>query len=261
MQAESLEPAFTGAPELRRVRYETRLRSLTVESVKQLTPGMRRILLTGEDLSDFSTASFDDHVKLLVPSADGIVERRDYTPRAFDRERRTLTLDFALHEAGPATRWALAARPGDRIQIAGPRGSTVISRSVRRWLLIGDETALPAIGRRIEEASAGEQITSLVAVARPAERQVFATKGRLTASWAYRSASAATDPTPLLALVRAVAIVPGTFVWVAAEAQVARALRTHLLDERAQPRGWMKAAGYWARGRADTGERIHDVIA
>lgn len=252
---------FPGAPQVQRIRHDLRVRSLTVQAVEHVTPRMLRIVLTGADLFDFATASFDDHVKLLVPGPDGAPVRRDYTPRRFDRADQTLTIDFALHEAGPATRWALGARRGDMIQVSGPKGSTVIPNSVRRWLMIGDETALPAIGRRIEEARPGERITTVIAVADLAERQSLRTKGNLLSLWAHRPPSMASDPTALLSLVRTIAVEAGTFVWIAAEAQVARAIRQLLLQERAHPRGWIKAAGYWAQGRADAGERIEDVVA
>ena len=183
------------------------------------------------------------------------MERRDYTPRRFCREACTLTIDFALHEAGPATRWALAARTGDPIQVAGPKGSSVTWDSVRRRLLVGDETALPAIGRCIEEAQAGVEITSLVAVAGPQEHQTFATHANLTTLWAHRPLSTAADPTALLALVDSLALTRDTFVWVAAEAKVARAVRAHLVAERDHPPSWIKAGGYWIQGRADAHER------
>jgi NADPH-dependent ferric siderophore reductase len=47
------------------------------------------------------------------------------------------------------------------------------------------------------------------------------------------------------------------FVWVAAESNVARALRRYLTDERGIDKHWVKAAGYWQRGA--TG--VHDTIA
>ncbi len=243
------------APQIERVRHEPRLRSLRVDSSVRLTPGMLRLTLSGDDLADFTSLGFDDHVKLFVPAASGQV-RRDYTPRRFDAASRTLTLDFAVHDAGPATHWALGARVGDTIQIGGPKGSAVISSTIRRWLLIGDETALPAIGRRIEEAAVGDALTSIAAVSGPQDRQHFETRAQLTALWAYRPLDAAADPGALLDLVGTVDIQPDTFVWVAAEAAVARALRNHLVEQRGHSRSWTKAGGYWVNGRADAHERI-----
>ena len=244
------------APRIERIRHEPKIRALEVESTQRLTPSMLRVTLCGEDLADFRSLGFDDHVKLLVPTASGGAERRDYTPRRFDAASRRLVLDFAIHEVGPATRWALQARPGDRIRIAGPKASSRLSPEVRRWLLIGDETALPAIGRRIEEAGADTHVMSVAAVAGPEHQQALDTRARLTALWAHRPLAAAADPGALLALLRRLELQPDSFVWIAAEAGVARAVRDHLVGERGHPRGWIKAGGYWVAGTADAHERI-----
>jgi NADPH-dependent ferric siderophore reductase len=249
-------PNPTAGPRIERVRHELKRRSLQIESVVRLTPKMLRITFSGEDLSDFVSLAPDDHVKIFFLAAASEIERRDYTPRAFDLPARALVIDFAVHDAGPATRWALDARPGDRLEIGGPRGSAVISSDVQNWLLIGDETALPAIGRRIEEAKAGERITSIAAVSGPEERQTFATPADLTTHWAYRPLSAAGDPSALLAILETIDLQPATFAWIAAEASVARAIRAHLVEKRGLPLSWLKAAGYWSLGKADAHEKL-----
>ena len=243
------------APLVERVRHELRRRSLTVAEVTDITPGMRRIVLTGEDLADFVSLAPDDHVKIFVPAAEGEA-RRDYTPRRYDSNARTLTIDFALHEAGPVTQWAIDASAGDTLSIGGPRGSAVVSASVTRWLLVGDETALPAMGRRIEESDADTVITAIAAVTGPAERQIFETKADLYMHWADRPLSDATDARPLLNILRSIGIERGTFVWVAAEASVTRAVREYLVTERSYPLHWIKASGYWVKGKADTTEKF-----
>ncbi len=242
------------APIVARVRQEPKIRSLVVDEVYQVTPKMLRITLTGTDLADFHSPAFDDHVKLIVPGVAGTFERRDYTPRRYSN--KILVLDFAAHEAGPATRWAMEAKPGDILQVAGPKGSTIISPEVRRWLLIGDETALPAIGRRIEEAEEDAQIVAVVAVGGALEEQEFATRANLTTIWVHRPLVAAGDPTTLLYAVEELTLEADTFVWIAAEATVARAVRDHFLTTVSHPKGWLKTSGYWLMGQGDRGERI-----
>jgi NADPH-dependent ferric siderophore reductase len=246
----------TTEPRIEPIRHEPKLRSLQVKSIVRLTPGMLRITFSGEDLSDFISLAFDDHVKIFAPTSSGQVERRDYTPRRYDTHARTLVIDFAVHDAGPATRWALDARPGDRLQVGGPKSSAVVTTDIQRWLLIGDETALPAIGRRIEEAKADEQITTVVAMAGPQDHQRFETSAELTALWAYRPLSNANDPSALLSVIKTVDLRADTFVWIAGEATVARAIRDYIVDETGHPRGWMKTGGYWIRGKADAHEKI-----
>ncbi|HEV7305979.1 siderophore-interacting protein [Ensifer sp.] len=243
-------------PRIERVRHELKRRSLVVSGIELVTPGMLRITLFGEDLADFVSLGADDHIKVFVPGADGTAEMRDYTPRRYDNDARLLALDFALHEAGPVTAWAMNAKVGDPLEIGGPRGSAVMSGDVERLLLIGDETALPAIGRRIEEAKSGQTITSVAVVTAPDERQSFRTEAALTTHWAYRPLEEASDPQALLAAVRAVALEPGTFVWIAAEASVTRAIRFHFVAERGLPLPFLKASGYWVKGKADTTEKF-----
>lgn len=217
MDNNQLKYQTSPAPGIERVRHDTRRRTLAVDSVVDVTPGMRRITLTGDDLADFISLAPDDHIKIFVPAADGGEERRDYTPRRYDNTERTLTIDFALHEAGPVTRWA--------------------------------------IGRRIEESGAGTVITAVAAVTDPLEEQVFETSAELHVRWAHRPLSQATDATALLKLLSTVDIQPETFIWVAAEASVTRDIRAHLL-ERGCPLSWIKASGYWVFGKADTTEKF-----
>ncbi|MBY5400902.1 siderophore-interacting protein [Rhizobium leguminosarum] len=255
MDNNQLKDQTSPAPGIERVRHDTRRRTLAVESVVDITPGMRSITLTGDDLADFISLAPDDHIKIFVPAADGGEERRDYTPRRYDNTERKLTIDFALHQAGPVTQWAIDARAGDWLDIGGPRGSAVVSATVKRWLLIGDETALPAVGRRIEESGAGTVITTIAAVTGPLEEQTFETSAELHVRWAHRPLSQATEAAALLKLLSTIDIQPETFVWVEAEASVTRDIRAYLL-ERGCPLGWIKASGYWVFGKADTTEKF-----
>jgi NADPH-dependent ferric siderophore reductase len=247
----------SSVPRIERVRHEIRRRTLTVAHAENITPAMLRLTFTGNDLADFISLAPDDHVKVFIPTPEGNEERRDYTPRTYDAQSRSLVIDFALHDAGPATRWALGARPGDTLDIGGPRGSAVISdENIKSWLLIGDETALPAIGRRIEEAGSGKKITSVVSITGPAERQIVKSQADLTSLWTYRPLSQATDASSLLSVLETLDLQPETFVWVAAEASVTRAIRTYLVETRGHALSWMKASGYWVMGRADAQEKF-----
>ncbi|TPE47468.1 siderophore-interacting protein [Amaricoccus solimangrovi] len=237
--------------EIVRLRHATRRRRLTVRTVSLVTPGMVRVVLEGPELEGFASAGFDDHVKLFLPG-EAEPLRRDYTPRRHDAEAGTLALDFAIHEAGPATRWAMEAKLGDGLEIGGPRGSVVVSDSFDWWLMIGDETALPAIGRRVEEAAPGARLLTLVAVTGPEEEQRFDTAGDHRAHWVHRPEERAADPEPLLDALAKLDWPEGEgFVWIAAEAGVTKALRAHVLDIRGHPKQWLRASGYWLAEVAD----------
>lgn len=232
-------------PEVIRTRHEPKRRNLRVRDVCRVTPNMVRVRLSGEDLAGFSSVGFDDHIKLFF-GPDG-AEKRDYTPRRFDPETGELTLDFAIHGNGPATEWAITAQPGDTLTIGGPRGSKTIAGEIEHWLLIGDETALPAMGRFVEEAGAGKRVTLIGAVRGVEEEQAFDTKADLSTHWCHRPEEAAQDPAPLVSVLKALDLPARTFVWIAAEAGVSQALRQWMLDA-GHPLTWIKSSGYWTYG-------------
>ena len=143
-------PSMSSASRVQRVRHELKRRELTVIGVDDVTPNFRRVTLTGDSLADFVSASFDDHVKLIfAPDADGAPVMRDYTPRRFDNAARELVIEFAQHGDGPAAAWAAQAQPGHTLTVGGPRGSFIIPTDFDWHLLVGDETALPAVARRL----------------------------------------------------------------------------------------------------------------
>lgn len=235
-----------------RVRFETRRRELTVVETHRLTPHMQRIILKG-DLSGFQSLGFDDHIKLFFADPE-TAERimRDYTPRGFDVAEGQLTLDFALHgDTGPATAWALSAQPGDILNIGGPRGSQILPNGYDGFVLIGDETALPAIGRRLEELPAGTPVTVLAEIETADDRQTWTTHAEADIRWVVRDQGANLTDT-----VQDLALPSGDIhVWVAGEAQTAKAIRQILIDRGVDPKA-MKAAGYWRRGTAGAHEPI-----
>ena len=99
----------------------------------------------------------------------------------------------------------------------------------------------------------GDAIT-IVGVPDAADEQTVTTAADWTAHWLHRPLDQATDPAPYLAALDAMPLGPRTFIWMAAEAMVARAIRTHLLD-RGHDRQWIKASGYWVAGQADASDK------
>jgi NADPH-dependent ferric siderophore reductase len=248
--------------EIRRVRHEAKRRQLAVDKITTITPKMLRITLAGPELEGFTSLGFDDHIKLFLPTPQAAPSERppmrDYTPR-YDSVAGKLHIDFAIHDAGPATDWALRARIGDTLDIGGPRGSALIPMEFDWHLLIGDETGLPAIGRRLEELPAGSRALVIAEVEDEAEQQTFASHAELSVQWVHRHAAPAGSSEGLLAALRAAKFPPGDyFAWAATESNVARALRRALIDELGAKRAWVKAAGYWQRGAAAVHERIED---
>ena len=248
-----------------RVRHDPKRRALTVKSVAKLSPSLVRVVLQGDDLAGFSSASFEDHIKLFVPDGTGEdgapkFTARNYTPRRHDADAGELTVDFAMHEAGPATRWAAEAKPGEPLSIGGPRGSFVIPMTAHDWhLLVADETGLPAIARRLEELPAGTRVVVIVEVDSKADEIALPTKADASIHWIHRNGTQPGQPDVLAQALRTVELPKGDyFAWVAAEAGVAKALRKQLLaDHGAHPK-WTRAAAYWRQGVADVHENLKD---
>lgn len=241
-----------------RIRRERRRRILTVTDRIALSPQMVRLVFTSPDLADFESAAPDDHIKLFFEDGRGERAMRDYTPRAFDTGRQELTIDFALHEAGPATAWALKAQPGDRLPIGGPQGSTVIADDFDWYLLIGDETALPAIGRRLEELRSGVAVFVVAATDAPGDRFELPARDGLEIVWTFRN-EGGSDAARINAALDKLTLPTGDgYAWIAAEATEARAIRSHLIEALGHSREWIKAAGYWVKGESGSDKRIED---
>ncbi len=213
---------------------------------------MRRIWLGGDDLEpDFPLGELgaSDHVKLVPPDpGTGRVElpppdgprpaMRDYTIRRFDPVAKELALDFVLHSHGPAGRWALGAVPGAEVGVLGPRGSQIFPGSVSDYLIVVDETGLPAAERFLEELPASVAVRVLVIGGSP---RPLGDERPVKVTW-LPSAEGLLDT---------VGDVPSdVFVWAAGEADVMREVRAYLRDDQRVDRERLSIHGYWRVGVA-----------
>lgn len=255
-----------------RVRHDTRMRLLEVVAVTDITPRMRRFRLAG-DMTGFASPGHADHIKAfffpagiepkLVPIgprgaeyADGEwPEMRDYTPRAWNVDQGWIELDFVLHGDGPASTWAAIAKLGSKLVIGGPRGSIVIPAAFDWYLLAGDETALPALGRRIEELPAGSKVVAVIEVADAVEEQRFQTSADLSLHYIHRNGAAAGTTSAIRDIIRGLTFPEGVaYAYIAGEVTMSQSVRTHLQNERGFDPQYIKAAGYWRLGVADAHE-------
>src|ERR1700735_3881400 len=263
----------------RRVRHELKMRLTQVREVTHLTPKMARVVVGGEQLAGFVSAAHDDHVKLFFPQPghdkpvlptptpngpvypEGAVRpaARDYTPRRYDPAANTLTIDFVPHGEGPAATWAAQARPGQFLGVGGPRGSFIVPDDFDWYLLAGDETAVPAIGRRLQELPAGTRVIAVVEVADAGEEQKLDTRANLEMHWLHRTGAEAGNHLLLQRALTEFVLPPGEgYAWVAAEASAAKALRRYLVDQRGLPKDRVKAAAYWKQGAVAVHETYDD---
>jgi len=249
------------APRIERVRHELRRRRLQVLRVERIAPTLTRVVLGGAELAGFTSLGFDDHVKLIFPAkAGGEPAMRDFTPRRYDAAKGELSIDFFVHEVGPAAEWARDVKAGDALVVGGPKGSAVIAaEGIAVHVLIGDETAVPAMARRLEELPRDARAVLFVEGASAQPWLDFGSRENVDIHWVAREARGEEAGTAVTdALRRAGPMPPRTFFWIATESRVARGLRRFLREERGVDLAWIKASGYWQRGATGTHEKIAD---
>ena len=241
---------------------------LTVVGVADVTPSVRRVVLSG---TAAAVAAAGPTVNVLVPRVGDAAPRwprvakdgrivwpqgahgvslRSYTARRQDLAAAQVEIDFVLHGDGPAAAWAAAAAPGSLLGVAG--AGALGDRPAGRLLLVGDETALPAISRILATAPADARGVALLEVAGVAEEQPLPRPDGVTVRWLHRGATPPGESTLLTDAVAALDRPEGddVFAWVGAESAAVRAIRSDLRGRWGLGRAQHHAIGYWRRGRA-----------
>lgn len=300
------------------------LADVEVTGVERLSPTFLRVALGGAGLADFGVDGplLDQRIKLIVPSTTGVlpdvqdadaawVARWKALPETERGHMRTYTVrevwgagadtqvvvDFALHvggDIGPGTRWAMQAAPGGRAVLLGPRrgvafgGIEFTGLDADAVLLVGDETALPAIAgilRDLPSTSRGDVVIEVPHQADilplpgpdgltvhwcpraggPRGSQVHQTVRRLASRWGVRGTPGSIDswPDPDIwetptysssGAELASGSAPGDrYAWIAGEATLVTGLRRHLVAEVGLQRCQVAFMGYWREGVAMRG--------
>lgn len=263
----------TAPPPAAPPRKSGRVRTARVRHKTRLTPEMIRIVFDGPDLEGMPLGDFcDAYVKLVFPplgapyrTADEFARLRDslaaehrptlrtYTVRAYDAERAELTLDFVYHgDEGLAGPWAARAHPGDEIFLLGPGGDYCPDPDADWHLLIGDESALPAISVVLERLPADRPVHVFLEVADAREQQPLHSLADVSVTWVHRDAFGGTHGAGLVAAVAAAALPTSTpDMFLHGEAGFVKQLRHHLRFDRGVPREALSVSGYWRCGRDD----------
>jgi NADPH-dependent ferric siderophore reductase len=246
-----------------------------VVRTETLTPHMIRVTLGGDGLADFRMGDYTDHYVKLQFGPAGVVypepfdmekiretlpreqwpSNRTYTVRAWDPQTRELTIDFVYHgDEGRAGPWAANARPGDEIYFMGPGGGYAPDPDVGWHLLVGDESALPAIAAALERIPADIPALVFVEVEGPAEEQVLQTRAKAEITWLHRGSSPVGEQ--LVRAVRDLDFPAGdVHAFVHGEAGFVKDLRRHLRIDRGVPLDRLSISGYWRLGVDDEGWR------
>jgi NADPH-dependent ferric siderophore reductase len=281
----------TAAPEVpaRTVPFE--FFDVHVLRTRRLGPTMLRITFGGDALREFASGGRDQRFKLFLPhpgqdapvvpaeageswftvwqamdpDVRGIM--RSYTVREQRRyPREELDIDFALHgvgdpseagsagfvASGPASRWAVTARPGDRVTILGPvvddnAGVDFQPPSGTDWVLItGDETALPAVAGILDWLPPGTPAKVWIEVPYADDIQELPTAADADITWLVRENTSQRRTDFVLGSIASASFPHGTpYAWIAGEAGTVKALRRHLVGERGFDRRAVKFTGYW----------------
>ena len=239
-----------------------------VAAVEPVTPWAVRVALEGDGLGALVPDQPAASVRLLIPSVG--TERLEM-PRWNGNEFRlaggdrpvirTLTplrpspvaadrldVEVVLHEGGALSAWAAAVRPGAPAAVSGPGRGYEVDAAAPGFLVVGDESALPAIGQVVAALPPGVPVSVQVELAHD-----DACRPGLAAEWHVLGAGASPGDA-LSAAVREAELRPGTRVWAAGEAAAVQRLRTHLFDERGVARSEAWVRGYWKAGRAGGGD-------
>ncbi|MGY4644630.1 NADPH-dependent ferric siderophore reductase [Cellulomonas sp. URHB0016] len=201
-----------------------RMFAVQVAAVQRLCPSVVRLTFTGDDLDRFADNGFDQRIKFFLPldcGYDALLDLsasddwygrwrslpddrrhplRTYTARGVRQERREVDVDVVLHgDLGPASRWALAATPGDELVILGPNADAVGPHGgvdfvpptrTDRLLVAGDETALPAIAGILERLPADARGEALIEMPCSEDRLDLVAPAGVTVRWYGRDGGA-----------------------------------------------------------------------
>ncbi|GGZ23199.1 siderophore-interacting protein [Streptomyces poonensis] len=262
--------------------------SLQVVRTRRLGPSLVRITFAGPDLLAFHSDGRDQSLSLFLPHPgqpepvvpleygdnwwhawrelpdDVRAVMRSYTLRALRRDAHgdtaEIDIDFVLHgvepgaavPAGPASRWASTAAPGDRVALIGP--AIADNRAIRfrppegtdLVVMWGDETALPAASAILESLPSGLRARVWLEVQQAEDIQELTTAADAEITWLVRSAGA---PTAVEA-VRDARLPPAEqpYAWIAGESGRVKELRRHLVRERCVDKRAVTFVGYWREG-------------
>lgn len=249
--------------------YPISLRELELIEATDINPGMRRLVFTGDlhahlrdgvMMPELISDGFDDDVRIIFPhpetgerpyprplgdgNLDWNAEIKDlfraYTVRAFNKEAGTLTIDFARHGSGLAEDFSAQAKVGQKIWIAGPKNCGALPAHTDWLILAGDETALPAMSRCLEELPAGHPVTAVIEVAEADHIQQLDTRADARIHWCVRAKGES-----FAEALRHITWREGTpFLWAAGEALKLRGVRA-FAKEKEIPREHIEIHGYW----------------
>ncbi|TRO56286.1 siderophore-interacting protein [Streptomyces sp. IB201691-2A2] len=256
--------------------------SLTVQGSEQPSPHFMTVTLGGEDVQHLEQSGFDqagrlffadpddDAAKVFLPSSErwilqltlqGGKQRprvRTYSIRRFQPEALAFDIEISLHEvdtasaAAPGTRWALAAEPGTEVAFLDEGHSYAPAPGAAWQLLVGDESALPAILAILEQSAANLPAEVFLEVPSPEDirSDIQAPPGSIV-RWLPRTDAGRKPGALALDAVKQARLPEGRFyTFTAGESSLATGIRRHLVGERGVVKSDISFRVYYSHGRA-----------
>jgi NADPH-dependent ferric siderophore reductase len=231
--------------------------TLEAVAVTDTSPSMRQVRFTGvgPDGVGLHALTYRAGQDFMITFPGENPTRRRYTIRRADPVAGTVDICFALHGTGPATRWVEAAGPGDRLEALGPRGNVVLADGVDWHLLLGDDSAVPALLAMVEALPAGASATAYLEVDGPSHEQdhLAPAGAQVDLRWLHRDGRQPGRTTLLRDALAAHQLPPGRgHVYLAGEVADVFAMRREL-EARGVSRDDIDPKGYWSLGKGNLG--------
>lgn len=242
-----------------------------VVAVDDVGPHLRQVTFGGGDLTGFTPCGPDTFLYLLLPPPGRAELTIDasftweqhaamapeeqpvgayYTVRRWRPDVAEVDVHMVLHgDTGPASAWAMRAAAGDPVALWGPRTAYDPPPGTDSFLLVADETGLPAVAVILEQLPAGLPVRVVAEVADAADRQELPARPGVEVTWCHRDGADAGTTTLLADAVRAIPAPVGTpYVWGGGESRAMTDVRRHVRDTWSLPQSQVSLVAYWRHG-------------
>lgn len=204
-----------------------------------------RLLLPSSGTSDLEVPTWNGNEFLLASGERPII--RTFTPIRLPGATSELALDIVLHGSGAASDWATSATVGTPVAISGPGRGYAADGDASSFLLVGDESAVPAISQLLAALPAGQRVSAGIEVTSPDAVRDLPERPMVQVQWRVLS-EGAPPGTEQFEYVRTRTLEPGVRIWAAGEAAAMQRIRRHLFDDRGVDRSSTMVRGYWKLG-------------
>lgn len=198
---------------------------------------------------------FEDPAEVATAPRAGRSPKRTFTARWLDTANETMTVDFVLHGSGPASSWAEEAGPGDVIWSGETKAGYEVPDDAGHLVLVGDDTALPAMGAIAEAAPDHTRITVVAEVVDRADERTISDERMLDPIWLHRGDDAGAAGMPTTNLIETLGVPHDAYWWVAGERDAIRSMRDLIIDGRGVPRERFSLNAHWRISATDPRRR------